>query len=62
MLFNKAKPKIKKSQLIISIDEKEKELFKKLCEDNNLTMTDVLVYTINKINEQGEINSVDFRA
>ena len=54
--------KIKKTKLIISLDEREKEKFRKICEDNNLTMTDVLVYTINKINEQGEIRSVDFRA
>ncbi len=56
------KEKIKKSQLIISLDEREKEKFKQLCEKNNLTMTEVLVYTINKINEQGEIDSVNFRA
>lgn len=54
--------KIKKTKLIISLDEKEKEKFKKICEENNLTMTDVLVYTISKINEKGELNSVDFRA
>lgn len=54
--------RVKKTKLIIGISEKEKEQFKKLCEENDLTMTDVLVYTINKINEQGEIRSVDFRA
>lgn len=53
---------IDKTKLIITIEVEEKAKFKKLCEDNNLTMTEVLSYTIKKLNEKGEIDSVDYRA
>lgn len=59
MLF---KEKKEKTKIILNIDADEKAKFKKICEDNKLTMTEVLAYTIKKINEQGELNGVDFRA
>jgi hypothetical protein len=56
------KKKVEKTKMILNIDRAEKDAFKKICEENELSMSEVLVYTIRKINEKGEFDSVDFRA
>lgn len=56
------KNKVEKTKIILTIEKFEKDKFKKLCELNNLSMSEVLAYTIRNINKKGEFNSVDFRA
>ena len=56
------KKKVEKTKIILTIEKTEKDKFKELCEINNLSMSEVLAYTIKKLNEKGEFDSVDFRA
>lgn len=56
------KEKEEQTKVIINCGVDLKNEFKDICKKNNLKMTDVLRYTIEKIVEKGDIDSVDYRA
>ncbi|HCH2338185.1 TPA: type II toxin-antitoxin system RelB/DinJ family antitoxin [Vibrio parahaemolyticus] len=53
---------VKKTKVIINCEEDLKLKFKDICTENGLTMTDVLLYTMEKIIEKGELDSVDYKS
>lgn len=52
----------KMTKVIINCDEDLKLKFKDICKENGLTMTDVLLYTMEKVIEKGELDSVDYKS